>query len=72
MHRVGSAGSNGGSVRTRKEKKLTYVLNDANDTKVRLFYTNMISCHPWLCYPSFDFPFSGSFISFNQTRLKIA
>ncbi|CAH2055060.1 unnamed protein product [Thlaspi arvense] len=33
MHRVGSAGSNGGSVRTRKEKKLTYVLNDANDTK---------------------------------------
>jgi WD repeat-containing protein 48 len=29
MHRVGSAGSNGGSVRTRKEKKLTYVLNDA-------------------------------------------
>ena len=37
MHRVGSAGSNGGSVRTRKEKKLTYVLNDANDTKVSFF-----------------------------------
>ncbi|XP_010546629.1 PREDICTED: WD repeat-containing protein 48 [Tarenaya hassleriana] len=33
MHRVGSAGSNGGSVRSRKEKKLTYVLNDANDSK---------------------------------------
>ncbi|XP_018493279.1 uncharacterized protein LOC108863375 isoform X2 [Raphanus sativus] len=33
MHRVASSGSNGGSVRTRKEKKLTYVLNDANDSK---------------------------------------
>ncbi|CAN8260393.1 unnamed protein product [Cochlearia groenlandica] len=33
MHRVGSSGSNGGSVRARKEKKLTYVLNDANNTK---------------------------------------
>ncbi|CAF1939066.1 BnaC05g46720D [Brassica napus] len=33
MHRVASSGSNGGSVRARKEKKLTYVLNDANDTQ---------------------------------------
>ncbi|CAH8361642.1 unnamed protein product [Eruca vesicaria subsp. sativa] len=33
MHRVASSGSNGGSVRTRKEKKLTYVLNDSNDSK---------------------------------------
>lgn len=57
MHRVGSSGSNGGSVRTRKEKKLTYVLNDANDTKVSLFYTNMICCHPGLCYSFFDFYF---------------
>lgn len=57
MHRVGSAGSNGGSVRTRKEKKLTYVLNDANDTKVRLFYTNTVYCHPELCYSMFDFYF---------------
>ncbi|CAN8269889.1 unnamed protein product [Cochlearia groenlandica] len=33
MHRVGSGGSNGGSVRPPRVKKLTYVLNDANDTK---------------------------------------
>ncbi|CDY40696.1 BnaC03g34120D [Brassica napus] len=33
MHRVASSGSNGGSVRNRKEKKLTYVLNDGNDSK---------------------------------------
>ncbi|XP_052193409.1 uncharacterized protein LOC127801914 [Diospyros lotus] len=32
MHRVGSAGNNN-SVRPRKEKRLTYVLNDADDTK---------------------------------------
>ena len=37
MHRVASSGSNGGSVRARKEKKLTYVLNDANDTQVTFF-----------------------------------
>lgn len=34
MHRVGSAGNNSNSVRARKEKRLTYVLSDADDTKV--------------------------------------
>ncbi|CAI0384395.1 unnamed protein product [Linum tenue] len=33
MHRVGSAGNTNSSVRPRKEKRLTYVLNDADDTK---------------------------------------
>lgn len=36
MHRVGSSGNTSSSVRTRKEKRLTYVLNDADDTKVIL------------------------------------
>ncbi|XP_051117481.1 uncharacterized protein LOC127242124 isoform X2 [Andrographis paniculata] len=33
MHRVGSAGNASNSVRTRKEKRLTYVLNDADNSK---------------------------------------
>uniref|UniRef100_F6HTW0 Uncharacterized protein n=1 Tax=Vitis vinifera TaxID=29760 RepID=F6HTW0_VITVI len=33
MHRVGSAGNTSNSTRPRKEKRLTYVLNDADDTK---------------------------------------
>ncbi|KAF3670872.1 putative WD repeat-containing protein 48 -like protein isoform 2 [Capsicum annuum] len=33
MHRVASAGNTSNSVRPRKEKRLTYVLNDADDTK---------------------------------------
>ncbi|KAK1288123.1 hypothetical protein QJS10_CPB19g00624 [Acorus calamus] len=33
MHRVGSAGNNNNSTRPRKEKRFTYVLNDADDTK---------------------------------------
>ncbi|GMI88807.1 LATERAL ROOT STIMULATOR 1 [Hibiscus trionum] len=33
MHRVGSAANNGNSNRPRKEKRLTYLLSDANDTK---------------------------------------
>ncbi|KAF8387917.1 hypothetical protein HHK36_026579 [Tetracentron sinense] len=32
MHRVGSAGNTSNSSRPRKEKRLTYVLNDADDT----------------------------------------
>lgn len=48
MHRVGSAGSNGGSVRSRKEKRLTYVL-DANDTKVRL-PSGLLTCLSFLYY----------------------
>lgn len=34
MHRVGSAGNTSNSSRPRKEKRLTYVLNDADDKKV--------------------------------------
>lgn len=34
MHRVGIAGSASNSVRSRKEKRFTYVLNDTDDTKV--------------------------------------
>lgn len=35
MHRVGSAGNtSNNSTRPRKEKRLTYILNDADDTKV--------------------------------------
>lgn len=34
MHRVGSAGNTSNSTRPRKEKRLTYVLNDADDKKV--------------------------------------
>lgn len=34
MHRVGSSGNTSNSVRPRKEKRLTYVLSDADDTKV--------------------------------------
>ncbi|CAL9089816.1 unnamed protein product [Musa acuminata var. zebrina] len=33
MHRVASAGNTSNSTRPRKEKRLTYVLNDADDTK---------------------------------------
>ncbi|KAK6243206.1 hypothetical protein QUC31_009615 [Theobroma cacao] len=33
MHRVGSAGNNANSNRPRKEKRLTYVLNDTDDKK---------------------------------------
>lgn len=39
MHRVGSAGNTSGSTRARKEKRLTYVLNDADDTKVFFLLT---------------------------------
>ena len=38
MHRVGSAGNTNSSTRPRKEKRLTYVLNDADDRKVNYFY----------------------------------
>ncbi|XP_057425091.1 uncharacterized protein LOC130718507 isoform X1 [Lotus japonicus] len=33
MHRVGSAGNTNSSTHPRKEKRLTYVLNDSDDTK---------------------------------------
>ncbi len=34
MHRVGSAGNNANASRPRKERRLTYVLRDSNDSKV--------------------------------------
>lgn len=34
MHRVGSAGNTSNSTRPRKEKRITYVLNDSDNTKV--------------------------------------
>lgn len=43
MHRVGSAGNTANSVRPRKEKRLTYVLSDADDTKVKWFLTFIVS-----------------------------
>lgn len=36
MHRVGIAGSASNLVCPRKEKRFTYVLNDADDTKVSI------------------------------------
>jgi hypothetical protein len=41
MHRVGSAGNTNNSSRPRKEKRLTYVLNDADDTKVNWFLNKL-------------------------------
>jgi WD repeat-containing protein 48 len=34
MHRVGSAGNAAGSTRPKKEKRFTYLLNDADNKKV--------------------------------------
>ncbi|WMV41569.1 hypothetical protein MTR67_034954 [Solanum verrucosum] len=45
MHRVASAGNTSTFVRARKEKRLTYVLNDAHDTKV----TCVLLYHLLLC-----------------------
>ena len=49
MHRVGSASNGNNSTRPRKEKRLTYVLNDSDDSKVNsLFYlfqgSRQVSC----------------------------
>lgn len=42
MHRVGSAGNTSNSTRPRKEKRLTYVLNDADDMKVMFCFHSFI------------------------------
>lgn len=42
MHRVGSAGNTNNSTRPRKEKRLTYVLNDSDDTKVNSLFLYFI------------------------------
>lgn len=42
MHRVGSASNGNNSSRPRKEKRLTYVLNDSDDTKVNLLFILLV------------------------------
>nr|CAD1833969.1 unnamed protein product [Ananas comosus var. bracteatus] len=47
MQRVGSGSTTSGSTRPRKEKRLSYVLNDADDTKVNdavLTGSTLVSC----------------------------
>ncbi|WOK91895.1 WD repeat-containing protein 48 [Canna indica] len=58
MHRVASAGNNSNSTRPRKEKRLTYVLNDIDDTK----HCAGINCLAVLksATSSCDYLFSGS------------
>ncbi|XP_039029162.1 WD repeat-containing protein 48-like isoform X1 [Hibiscus syriacus] len=59
MHRVGSVGNNTNSNRLRKEKRLTYVLNDSADTK----HCAGINCLALLkssTYDGFDYLFTGS------------
>ncbi|KAF3335023.1 WD repeat-containing protein 48-like isoform X1 [Carex littledalei] len=59
MHRVGSAGNTASSTRPRKEKRFTYVLNDADDTK----HCAGINCLAYLkasTSDSCDYLFSGS------------
>ncbi|TVU27532.1 hypothetical protein EJB05_30151 [Eragrostis curvula] len=59
MHRVGSAGNTAGSTRPRKEKRFTYVLNDADDKK----HCAGINCLAYLngsASGTSDYIFSGS------------
>ncbi|EPS68911.1 hypothetical protein M569_05855 [Genlisea aurea] len=59
MHRVPSAGNTNNSTRTRKEKKLTFVLNDADDTK----HCAGVNCLALLKEPApdeYDCLFTGS------------
>ncbi|KAJ8760679.1 hypothetical protein K2173_017673 [Erythroxylum novogranatense] len=59
MHRVGSAGNTSSSVRQRKEKRLAYVLTDADDKK----HCAGVNCLAVLKSPTFDgcdFMFTGS------------
>nr|ADN33906.1 nucleotide binding protein [Cucumis melo subsp. melo] len=58
MHRVGSAGNTSNSSRPRKEKRLTYVLSDANDSK----HSAGINCLavPKSSIDGCDFLFTGS------------
>ncbi|XP_021891204.1 WD repeat-containing protein 48 isoform X1 [Carica papaya] len=59
MHRVGSAGNTSNSVRPRKEKRLTYVLNDADDTK-HCAGVNCLSLLKSSVTEGCDYLFSGS------------
>lgn len=57
MHRVGSAGNTSGSNRPRKEKRLTYVLNASDDTKV-ITNTDFVFCLGNIyIFRSFNSPF---------------
>ena len=44
MHRVASAGNASNSCRPRKEKRLTYVLNNSDDSKVKSLLSLYMSC----------------------------
>ncbi|ESW19117.1 hypothetical protein PHAVU_006G097800 [Phaseolus vulgaris] len=56
MHRVGSASNGNNSTRPRKEKRLTYVLNDSDDTK----HCAGINCLALLTSDGSDYLFTGS------------
>lgn len=59
MHRVASAGGVSGSSRPRKEKKLTYVLNDADDSK-HCAGVNCVAVLKSAVRDSCDYLFTGS------------
>uniref|UniRef100_A0A1D1XI50 WD repeat-containing protein 48 n=1 Tax=Anthurium amnicola TaxID=1678845 RepID=A0A1D1XI50_9ARAE len=59
MHRVGSSGNTSNSNRPRKEKRFTYVLNDADDTKHRAGI-NCLAVYKSQCPDHCDYLFTGS------------
>uniref|UniRef100_A0A2P2MJB9 Uncharacterized protein n=1 Tax=Rhizophora mucronata TaxID=61149 RepID=A0A2P2MJB9_RHIMU len=59
MHRVGSAGNTSNSVRPRKEKRLTYVLSDADDTK-HCAGVNCLAVLKSSASDRYDFLYTGS------------
>ncbi|ERN16019.1 hypothetical protein AMTRI_Chr11g94720 [Amborella trichopoda] len=59
MHRVGSTGNTSNSTRPRKEKRLTYVLNDADDT-THCAGINCLAVLQSLAPGSCDYLFTGS------------
>ncbi|XP_057962475.1 uncharacterized protein LOC131154029 [Malania oleifera] len=59
MHRVGSAGNTSNSARPRKEKRLTYVLNDADD-RTHCAGVNCLEVLKSLAHEGCDYLFTGS------------
>ncbi|KAM6596074.1 hypothetical protein CsatA_006598 [Cannabis sativa] len=59
MHRVGSAGNTTNSTRPRKEKRLTYVLSDADDTK-HCAGINSLALLKTTVFDGCDYLFTGS------------
>ncbi|XP_062084566.1 uncharacterized protein LOC133790806 isoform X1 [Humulus lupulus] len=59
MHRVGSAGNTTNSTRPRKEKRLTYVLSDADDTK-HCAGINSLAVLKTTVFDGCDYLFTGS------------